>query len=133
MALQRRPDGRACDALDSVTETVAESNPDPVVEEPPWDPPAGFGRWKGSDNVAWRWVEDAACRGDYCWQVEVVTRDGCADGLYVSLNLLKGETVIDYTNDRLNAIEPEQVARLTLSEYGDHGAVTGRITEISCY
>lgn len=120
----------------SVEEDSFDGEPESFDEEPVpvWDPPAGFALWAGAETVAWRWVEDPACGYGRCWQVEVVTRDGCPNGLYVSMNVLDGAgVVVDYTNDSLNSLEAEQTARLTLTELSDEPSRKGRITEINCY
>lgn len=114
---------------------VAETGLDEIEEaapppSPAWDPPAGFETWE--DGIAWRYVQDPDCDYGGCWQVEVVTRDGCPDGLYVALNILDGETVVGTTNDLIGSVAPDEVARLTLTTF-EEGPRSGRLTEITCY
>lgn len=121
----------------SYDEEEAFAEEDPPDEEivDTWEPPRGYKLWRGAGTVAWRWVENPTCDYGRCWQVEIVTRDGCPDGLYASLNIVDSSyAVIDYTNDSLDSLGPEQVARLTLTHLDDgEGEYQGELTEINCY
>lgn len=118
-------------------EAVSEPVPEPeIAAEDTWAPPEGFTYWRDDGTVAWRWVEGLDCPSysDGCWHVDVVTRDGCPDGVYVSLNKLNAdETVVGYTNDTLPVLEAGQVGRLTLTASSDDGEVSGRVAEIDCH
>ena len=95
--------------------------------------PTDYTGWTEDDNVAWRWVDDPNCDNYDCWQINVISRSGCPDGLYVEMNLFdNSDVVIDYTNDSLGSLPKGQVAVLTLEDIEGNSA-SGRIEEINCY
>jgi hypothetical protein len=95
----------------------------------PWYP-RGFYEW--SDNLAWQWVDNPSCDYFTCWQMRVVTRDGCPSGLYAEINIKRGGTVVDYSNDALGSLGPGETALLEFTDASDSGG-TGSLTEIDCY
>jgi hypothetical protein len=95
----------------------------------PWYP-RGFYEW--DDNVAWRWVDDPYCDYFTCWQMRVTTRDGCPSGLYAEINIKRGGTVVDYSNDALGSLGPGETALLEFTDTSESGG-TGFLTEINCY
>jgi len=112
---------------------------DYVEEEPveeTWTPPEGFTVWREDPLVAYRWLSgdlDCPSYSDGCWQIEVIARDGCPDGLYAAMNKIgANDTVVGYTNDSLPAIEAGQRARLTFTASADDGEAKGRVAEIHC-
>jgi hypothetical protein len=113
------------------------SSPYPVIEEDltNWIP-NGFKSWSEDSNVAWRWLEDTEykCdRGDACWGMMVIARDGCKNSLYGEISILdKSNVQISYTNDSLSSTFPMQENRLVFTTYED-SAHSARLSKISCY
>lgn len=107
--------------------------PDEVSARDTWAPPVSFEYWDADPTVAYRWVDDPDCPSySGCWQMELVSRDGCGGGLYVAMNKLEGDTVVGYTNDSLPSLEPRQIARLTFTSTEDEQRLRGRVAEIVC-
>ena len=101
--------------------------------------PEGYNEWLLDQNVAWRWQATSEFRCTYsgidgrCFGIEVVTRDGCPDSLYVELSLIDANgAAIGFTNDTAGAILPGQHAKLVLDTF-EMSAVQGRVTQITCY
>ncbi len=82
--------------------------------------------------MAWVWVDNPSCDYFTCWQIRVLSRDGCPDGVYAELNILSGDTVIGYTNDSLGYLGPGETALLTLTDTNEN-STSGRLTDLTCY
>lgn len=85
------------------------------------------------ENVAYRFRESSQINCGYrdsCWQIEVVSKNGC-NSLYVELTRLgpNGENV-GYTNDTTSNLNAGQKAVLTFSSYDDDK--TAKLSEINC-
>ena len=98
----------------------------------PWHP-QGFFEWTEDGNVAWQWVDNPSCDYFSCWQIRVTTKTGCSGGLYAEINIKNGNTVLDYSNDALGSLGAGETALLTFDYTGEHGGLTGNLTDISCY
>jgi hypothetical protein len=83
--------------------------------------------------IAGQWVAPEDCgRGQRCWTMEIVSRDGCAN-LYAEVALTTADGVnVGYTNDATTGIQPGQRTRLDFVSY--EAAATGAtLTELKCY
>lgn len=103
----------------------------------PWFP-EDYSPAPNDESVAFKWDDNVSgCQDSYgyCWGIRVVTRDGCPSGLYASINILKGDTVIDFSNDSLNGLDAGQVAEMEFQAFPPEGSGTlsGHIKEINCY
>jgi hypothetical protein len=101
----------------------------------PWYP-RDFETWYDDSNLAWRWAErgEFNCSyGNRCQAIFVVSKDGCASGLYAKINILdSSKVVVDYSNDLLSGIRPGDVAKMQF-EFFTSGSVSTRLEELSCY
>jgi hypothetical protein len=130
-AIGSYPDaGSDLDGIDSVTVTISDG------VEPNWAPD---GYTQIGDNIAFKWIEPWGdpCGGSECifWRAEVVTNTGCPGGVYAEINLLSGNSVVDWTNETLSALSPDQIGELVFKIYG-RGSTPGAIaelTDLSCY
>lgn len=100
----------------------------------PWYPKGYF---EMDDDLAGRWVSGASdpCGyGPRCWYwtLDVTSKDGCPDGVYVAVNMTNGGSVIDWSNDSLPSLRARQTGRLQFYTY-DLAADTAEISDISCY
>ena len=106
----------------------------PIVPDPPaWTVPAGFTRFDA--GTGYRWIEPVSgdCIADKCWAMEVVTRAGCPNSLYVELSLVDSSgTAVGYTNDVAGVVAAGQKARLTFDSF-EPSAHEARLTELTCY
>ena len=82
-----------------------------------------------------KWIDGAGndCYDCRYWTLEVISKNGCYDGIYGELNIQNKSTgvVISYANDSLNYLGPLQAGRLTFETYID-GSITGDLTELNC-
>ena len=128
----------ACSASPSALPEVLES-PTPVVSEiatpeAPWFP-RGF--FELSDEVAGKWIKgakDPCGSGPRCWfwTLDVVSKDGCPDGLYVNVNFLNNGTVVDDSIDSVNSLRAGQKARFQFWTY-DRSVDEIEPTSTSCF
>lgn len=113
---------------DAATVDVTEDAIEPV--ESTWVSPADFVDW--ADGIGYRFVDDPECDFSVCWQIDVVTRDGCPGGVFLTINVLEADVVVDDSIDSLSSLEPEQIGRLTM-RISEEGDVRARVTDINCY
>jgi hypothetical protein len=95
--------------------------------------PDGYYSWDDDKSIAWKWIDDAGSDCYECtyWTVEVISKNGCFDGIYSEINIEEYDVVVGYTNDTLNYLGPFQTGRLTFESYID-GNLTGNLTELNC-
>lgn len=97
----------------------------------PWYP-KGFREF--SPGLATKWVDNpnVDCYSCTYWQLDIVTLDGCPNGLYAEMNILNSNgTVIDWTNDSLPLLSVGDKARLTFETYNDASA-KGSLATLQC-
>lgn len=136
--------GAEISGLDSVLVTMSrgpEPDPEPEPEpEPVFDDWAPEGYYEVTDNIAFRWADATGdpCGGAPCrfWRAEVVTRTGCPSSVYAEINILRGNSVIDWTNSTLSSLGPDQVGNLTFTLYGYGNSpgdgLTAELSQLSC-
>lgn len=95
--------------------------------------PDGYYAWTEDKSVAYKWINGAGndCYDCRYWTLEVVSKNGCYDGLYGEMNIEKNGIVVSYSNDTLNYLGPYQAGRLSFETYID-GNITGDLTELNC-
>lgn len=103
-----------------------------LAESAPWYPENfdGYG-----DNLAYRWSTFEGgwpCNSCSFWKMTVMTKDGCPGGIYAELNILKGGTVVGWTNDRIASLRASQTAVMEFVEYPYRSGSTGQLTEMTC-
>jgi hypothetical protein len=106
----------------------------PAATVEAWSVPAGFTKVAG-ETIAYRWDETPNCSiADTCWGLEVVSKHGCPDGLYVELTTLTaGGDVVGYANDTVGSVRAGETAILSFDNFErDEGATKARIGEVSC-
>jgi hypothetical protein len=120
---------------------IAKSAEEYVPEEIPTPEPVWLDEWVPSGyfemasdefgpTVVGKWVDNPSC--DYytrCTWLKVQTRLNC--DLYVTVNFLNGDTVVDWSIDTAY-ISAGQKARLEFVSYEDN-ANSSEITETNCY
>ena len=95
--------------------------------------PSGYTAWSEDKSVAWKWGKNVGnkCGGCSYWIADVVSKNGCLNGLYGELNISKNGIVISYTNDSLGYLSPLQSGQLVFETY-EEGNIQGRLTELTC-
>jgi hypothetical protein len=107
---------------------------------PPWYP-QGYQLYFKDPSIAWKWdnsvskCQDAySVQGEYCWGMRVVTENGCQSSIYAEVNILQGQTVIDYSNDTLAALAPGQVGELAFKAFENTSSeLQAQLNQINCY
>jgi hypothetical protein len=95
--------------------------------------PADWDLWPGDQSVAFDWNPNPTCdsSADDCFQMEVVTRDGC-DDLYVELALLDdSQTNIGMSNDTASGLGAGERAKLTFPVV-EEGVASARVVKMQC-
>ena len=94
--------------------------------------PSGFNAWSDDKTVAWKWVDaNNDCYSCRYWTVEVISKNGCYNGLYGEMNIERNNVVVSYTNDSLSYLSPMQKGRLSFETYLE-GSIQGSLTELNC-
>ena len=116
-------------------------NPDtPPTARSPAPPaawwPSGFTPMPQNVSLASRWMATSEFECTYstgaCLGMVVIAESGC-DSLYVELSLLDADgAVVGWTNDTASGLRAGERAKLVF-EIFDEGAVTGRVSQVSCY
>jgi len=93
--------------------------------------PKGYTQY--DNNIAYRFKNSGEISCGYrdsCWQMELVSKNGCSS-LYVELTRLgPNNENVGYTNDTTSNLAPGQKAVLTFSSYDDDK--TAQLSEINC-
>jgi hypothetical protein len=95
--------------------------------------PSGFQKSPDSE-VAFRWVTGADCGyHDTCAAVEVVSRSGCASGVFVEMAQVSPSGTLGATSNEIGpAISAGEKALLTVGWLGDSAAGQVKLTQVSC-
>ena len=83
-------------------------------------------------NVSYRWVKNPNCSYGSCVQMRIKAEAGCSGGLYMEVNWVdKNNTVVDWTNDSVPSLAPNQKAVLTFTNFLD-GTQSAQIADWTC-
>lgn len=101
---------------------------------PPWHPD-DFNEFTA--DVAGKWIKggkDPCGVGPKCWYwtLDIVTREGCPDGVFVKANLIDNGTVVDDTIDSVSSLREGQKARLQFWTY-NRSVDDLEVTSVTCY
>lgn len=102
-----------------------------------WDvdwAPSDYTVWSNDSNIAWKWTpsEDFECDDYACISAQFISRDGCPNGLSVSLNWLDdNDSVVSYSSASLPSLQAMQTAQLKFDDFEDVSS-TGQLSEINC-
>jgi len=77
-----------------------------LADSAPWYP-VGYNESPDDPNLAWKWVNAYSdCYSCSYWHVKVIANNTCPTGLYAEINILNGESVVDWTNDTVPYLAP---------------------------
>jgi hypothetical protein len=95
--------------------------------------PDGYYAWDDDKSIAWKWIKNASndCYRCKYWTVEVVSKNGCYDGVYAELNIERNGVVVGYDSDTINYLGASQTGRLSFEHYRE-GTHQGFLTELNC-
>jgi len=113
----------AAERQQMLNEAAAPSLPDGFTD-------AGTGaavKWLDKDDPRW----DCGYL-DSCVNVEVYAYEPCLRGVYIEANILNGDTVVDWTNGTLSALDAGQTGIIKLGKVGTTGGSTYKMTQVSC-
>src|SRR5262249_60152222 len=90
--------------------------------------------FSGADGIYYRWRRDLGCAAysDYCWRIEVITRDGCGS-LFVEANEMSGGTSVGDLIDSRDNVAPRTPVLLELDSTSGIGNTTASAPTITCY
>jgi hypothetical protein len=92
--------------------------------EAPWQPPQGWTQMRSEEGKELAYIrrDVISCRdgGDYCFEFEMMAREGCPTGLYIEGQLIDPNTnaVIGMGNDLLPRLLPGQVGLVSVNTRG---------------
>lgn len=104
-----------------------------MAADAPWYP-EGFAEY--STNVAYRWSTNEGgwpCNNCSFWKMTVITKNGCPYGLYGEINILRGGSVVDWTNDLIGYLGPQETVVMNYMRYPYNSSLVGDLVELSCY
>lgn len=100
-----------------------------LADTRPWYP-KGYREWE--DGLAWKWAdayEDCySCRYNH---IRVISRSGCAGGVYAEVNFERGGSVVDWTNDTVPYLGANSKALMTFRTWSD-GNLSTSLTKLTC-
>jgi len=100
-----------------------------LADTRPWYP-KGYKEWE--DGLAWKWADAYDdCYSCSYWHIKVVSRDGCSGGVYAEINIERGGTVVDWTNDTVSYLDSGSAALLTFETWQE-GSLQGTLTTLTC-
>lgn len=101
-----------------------------LASNKPWYP-RGYSEWE--DGLAWKWADAYSdCYSCSYWHIRVISRDGCSGGVYAEINIERGGSVVDWTNDTVTYLGPGKKALLEFDTWED-GSLTGDLTTLTCH
>ena len=95
--------------------------------------PDKYTAWSSDKTIAYKWNSSASsdCYSCRYWNLDIVTKYGCSNGVYGELNIERGGVVVSYTNDSLPYLGAGDKGRLTFETYED-GSLQGSLVELRC-
>lgn len=83
-------------------------------------------------GLAFKWDHDDSLQCTYgsCNHLSVYAYEDCPNGVYVEANLLRGNTVVDYTNGTLSRLDKKQKGLIEL-DYTS-GVTKLKLTKLEC-
>ena len=95
--------------------------------------PAGYSQW--DDYLAYKWVTEdhtSDCSDCSYWFIEVVSHYGCPGGVYAEINMLDGDSVVDWSNDTVPSLGSSNSALLEFVHYPYESQLQGQLTDLTC-
>lgn len=99
----------------------------------PWYP-EGFSEY--STNLAYRWSTNEGgwpCTNCSFWKMTVLAKNGCPYGLYGEIDILRGGSIVDWTNDFVNYLGPGETVIMNYVRYPYNSSLVASLVELSCY
>jgi hypothetical protein len=95
--------------------------------------PNKYTAWSSDKTIAWKWNNSASsdCYSCHYWNIDIVTKYGCTNGVYGELNIERNGVVVSYANDSLSYLGVGDKGRLTFETYED-GSLQGSLVELRC-
>lgn len=118
--------------LDSLSESSS-SSPEPALDES-WVP-AGYEILSADGSVAGKWnTSGDPCGYSRCRFVNLtaISRDGCPGGLFVTVNFLDGDAVVDDSIDSISSLRPMQKVKMVFKTY-DNSGTKFQTSKVNCF
>jgi hypothetical protein len=118
--------------LDSLTQTQAPSSA-PTLDET-WVP-AGYKTLTADGTIAGKWnTSGDPCGYSRCRFVNLtaISRDGCPGGLFVTVNFLDGDAVVDDSIDSISSLRPMQKVKMVFKTY-DNSGTKYQVSKVNCF
>lgn len=126
---EKRAEARAERAL---ADYKAQLEAERIRNDVSWVPDGYYADAKDK-SIAYKWKSGAGndCYSCRYWTLDVISRDGCPNGVSGEMNVEKNGVVISNTYDSISYLAPGQVARLSFETY-EKGNVQGGNLELNC-
>ena len=88
-----------------------------AVKDNSWVP-SGYAKFNENPYLAYKAISYSNCSGGSCFPFQVVSAKYCSR-IYIQGNIVRGSTILDWTNDSAYNVNPGQPVKMKLTSYED--------------
>jgi len=88
-----------------------------AIEDDSWVP-TGFTKFIENPYMAYKGISYSNCDSASCFPFELVTSKYCSR-VYIQANIVRGLTILDWTNDSAYGVQPGQKVKMKMESYED--------------
>jgi hypothetical protein len=89
-----------------------------AVKDNSWVP-SGYTKFAKNPYLAYKGISYSNCTGSsYCFPMQVVSSKYCSK-IYIQANIVRGSTILDWTNDTAYNVSPGQPVKMKMTSYED--------------
>ena len=122
------------DSLGDDSSTSSDSTTSDLTNDDSWIP-AGYQSLTNDNSIAGKWnTSGDPCGYSRCRFINLtaISRDGCPSGLFITVNFLDGDVVVDDSIDSISSLRPMQKVKMEFKTYDNSGKKT-QVAEVNCY
>jgi hypothetical protein len=88
-----------------------------AVKDNSWVP-SGYTKFTENPFLAYKAISYSNCSGGSCFPFQVVSSKYCSK-IYIQSNIVRGTTILDWTNDTAYNVSPGQAVKMKMTSYED--------------
>lgn len=122
------------DSLGNEDSTSTDTSVSDSLNDDSWIP-AGYESLNNDNSVAGKWnTSGDPCGYSKCRFVKLtaISKDGCPGGLFITVNFLDGDAVVDDSIDSISSLRPMQKVKMEFKTYENSGTKY-QLAEVNCY